>query len=496
MVGQGGAGMRATNAIGLILILAFGIVISAGADLAAEQGEIPITTCSEKAREYYLQGRDLMERLRAREARFFFEKAVAADSTFALAYLQLALTQPTMLGFFEKFNRALALADSVSASERMMILAIQAANDGDPLKRREYYQKLAAIHPADERVYNMLGESYFGSQDYTQAIEHYNKAIEINPEFSMPYNMLGYSYRRLGDYAKAEEAFKKYVELIPDDPNPYDSYAELLMKMGKFDQSIDYYQKALKVSPDFGASHLGIASNLNFLDHHEKARAQLRKYYNNALDVGQQRDALFATALSYLDEGKIEDALDVLDQRHILARKDNDLLAMARDYLVVGHILLKTGKYDEALAKYEETVKLIESSDLSDEIKVITRHDFLANSVRVLTGKKDFAAAKAGAEKYRQQIETTNNPFQLRLAHELAGTIALAEGDYDLALTELQQADLLNPYNLYRIAQAYAGKGDKEKARRMCEKAAHFNATNDFNLALIRGDAERMLAEM
>ncbi len=488
--------MRALKAISLILIMAFGIVISAGVDLAAEQGEIPITTSSEKAREYYRQGRDLMERLRAREARFFFEKAVAADSTFALAYLELAWTQPTSLGFFEKFNRALALADSVSASERMMILAIKAANDGDPLKQREYYQKLAAIHPADERVYNMLGQSCFGTQDYTQAIEHYNKAIEINPEFSTPYNMLGYSYRRLGDYAKAEEAFKKYVELIPDDPNPYDSYADLLMKMGKFDQSIEYYQKALKVSPNFGASHLGIASNLNFLDHHEKARAQLLKYYNNALDVGQQRDALFATALSYLDEGQIEDALDVLDQRHILARKDNDLLSMARDYLIVGHILLKIGKYDEALAKYEETVKLIEGSDLSDEIKANTRRGFLWNSGRVLAGKGDFAGAKDLADKYRREVEQINNPAQIRAAHELAGTIALAEGDYDLALVELQQASMQNPYNLYRIAQAYAGKGDKEKARKMCEKAVHFNATNDFNLALIRGDAERMLAEM
>lgn len=488
--------MRGDRSIIFILVLACGLVLSAGRGATAEQGKIPITTSSEQAREYYLQGRDLAERLRLRDARFFFEKAVATDSNFALAYLGLATVQPTTMGFFGKFKQALALADSVSESERMILLARQAANDGDPLKQREYFRKLTEMYPGDERAFNMLGDSYFGTQDYQQAIEEYKTAVAINPEFSTPYNTMGYCYRSLEDYTSAVEAFKKYVELIPDDPNPYDSYAELLMKMGKFQQSIEYYQKALKVSPTFGASQLGIASNLNFMGRHQKAREQLQKYYNNALDDAQRREALFATVLSYLDEGQIGEALDVLDQRHLLVKKAKDVLSMARNSLAIGHILLKIGKYDEALAKYDEAVKLIEGSDLSDEIKANTRRGFLANSARVLTGKGDLAAAKAIVAKYRQEVEPIKNPFYIRLAHELAGAIALAEGDYDLALAELDQANQRDAYNLYRLALVYAGQGDTVQAREMCEKAAHFNATSDFSLALIRGDALRMLAEM
>ena len=88
----------------------------------------------------------------------------------------------------------------------------------------------------------------------------------------------------------------------------------------------------------------------------------------------------------------------------------------------------------------------------------------------------------------------------LRSATEMlggqAGIIALAENNHDLAVSELSQGNMQNPYNLFRLAQAYTGSGDTVKAREMCEKAAYFNATNSFALALIRADAIRMLSEM
>ena len=47
---------------------------------------------------------------------------------------------------------------------------------------------------------------------------------------------------------------------------------------------------------------------------------------------------------------------------------------------------------------------------------------------------------------------------------EIAGRLALAEKRWDAAIAELDQANLLNPYNRYRLSQAYAGKGDAAKA--------------------------------
>ena len=86
--------------------------------------------------------------------------------------------------------------------------------------------------------------------------------------------------------------------------------------------------------------------------------------------------------------------------------------------------------------------------------------------------------------------------FQIRLAHELAGMIALKESKYELAQQEFKLANQQNPYNLYRMALACKGSGDSEAAKMYCEKAAKFNALNNMNYAFIKSKAEKMLASL
>ena len=65
-----------------------------------------------------------------------------------------------------------------------------------------------------------------------------------------------------------------------------------------------------------------------------------------------------------------------------------------------------------------------------------------------------------------------------------------SEADYDKALAELPQANQQDPQNLYRLCQAYQAKGDKEKAKELCTKAAGFNSLPQLNYALIRTKAK------
>ena len=83
-----------------------------------------------------------------------------------------------------------------------------------------------------------------------------------------------------------------------------------------------------------------------------------------------------------------------------------------------------------------------------------------------------------------------------RQAHELTGLIALEEKDYEKAVAELQQANQQNPYDLYRLCQAYQGKGDKEKAKEFCMKAVGFNSLPQLNYAFIRMQAEKIATGM
>ncbi|MGH7451892.1 MAG: tetratricopeptide repeat protein, partial [bacterium] len=384
--------------------------------------------------------------------------------------------------------------DKVSEGERLWILGVQAGVDGHPMKQREYYQKLVAAYPDDERAHNLLGNYFFGQQEFAQAIEEYKKVTAIAPNFSQPYNQLGYAYRSLENYPEAEKAFKKYIELIPNDPNPYDSYAELLLKLGRFDESIKQYQAALSYNPNFVASYIGISTDLSLQNKHAEAITQLQKLYDIARDDGERRAALFAKTVVYVDQGNVQMALAELDKQYALGEKINDAAAMSGDLGTMGNILYESGKYDEALAKFEKSLQLTEASNLSQAIKENAKRGNLYNAGRVALMKKDLATAKAKAEAFRTQAETAKNTFQIWLAHELAGSIALAEKNYDQAIAHFQKANQQNPYTLYRLALAYEGKGDVKNAKESYKKAARFNALSNLNYSFMRKKAEQKLA--
>ena len=243
---------------------------------SSEGGKIPITTKSQEAKNEFLQGRDLADKLLAQDALAHFDRAISLDPEFASAELARANASAINKDFVEHQQKAVSLADKASEGEKLLILANQAAANGDTAKQKEYLDKLVAQYPNDERAHFALGGYYFGQQEFGQAVEHYKKATEIAPNYSGAYNILGYAYRQQRDYASAEQAFKKYIELIPNDPNPYDSYAELLLTMGKFDESIAQYRKALSVDPHFVASHFGISADLTYMGKPQESTAELQ----------------------------------------------------------------------------------------------------------------------------------------------------------------------------------------------------------------------------
>jgi tetratricopeptide (TPR) repeat protein len=457
-------------------------------------GKIPITTKSEDARKEFLQGRELSEKLQAQDSVQHFDRAIALDPDFASAELARANAAATAKEFFEHLNKAVALADKVSDGEKIRILANQAGANGEVVKQREDLEKLVAAYPNDERALFNLGAFELGQQDYAQAIAHLKRAPELAPNYSPAYNMLGYACRQAGDYAGAEQAFKKYIELIPNDPNPYDSYAELLLKMGKFEESITQYRKALAIDPHFVPSHFGIAADLLYSGKPDEAAAELQKMADQARNDGELRTALFGMAVVASDRGKLDQAVQAMDKEYAVAEKKNDVAAMAADLQAKGNIIAEMTRYDLAAQQFDRSLQMVEGSTLSQEIKDNAKllHHFNLSVLAI--GKKDYASAKTHAEQYRQGAEASKNPAQIKLAHELEGRIALAQKNYDDAITELAQANQQDPRNLYRLGQAYQAKGDNEKAQKFYREAAGFNSLPALNYAFVRSKAQRMAA--
>ena len=468
---------------------------SAASTDASDAAKIPITTGSDEARKEFLRGRDLSDRLLGQESLEHFDRAIALDPDFASAELARANSSATAKDFFDHLNKAVSLADRASEGEKLLILANQAGANGDSEKQKNYLEKLVANYPHDERAQYNLGTYYFAQQELDEAIEHYKKATEIAPKYSPTYNILGYAYRQQGNFASAEEAFKKYVELIPNDPNPYDSYAELLLKMGRYEDSQAQYRRALAVDPHFQASHFGLSAALLYAGKPDDAQAELQKMADQARNDGELRTAYFGMAVIASDQGKFGNALQAMDKEYAVAQKTNDVASMAADLQAEGNILSEIPRYEEAQRKFDRSLQMIQASAQSQEIKDNAKllHDF--NLAAIAIGKKDFAAANNHAEEFRKGAELRKNSAQIKQSHELSGRIAFGQKDYAKAIAELEQANLQDPRNLYRLSQAYQAKGDDTKGQDYLTKAAYFNSLPALNYAFVRRKAQKLAAE-
>jgi tetratricopeptide (TPR) repeat protein len=474
-------------------ILGFGSF--AGAETKKPAGDkVPITTSSEEARQAYLKGRDLNEKLRATDAHKLFVEAVAKDKDFALAHLAVAQTSGTAKEFFASLADAVAASAKASEGERLLIQGTDAGARGKAGVQKEMFIKVTKLFPNDERAHNTLGGLYFGQQDYALAVAEYEKAVKINPSFSQPYNQLGYAYRFMDKYPQAEEVFKKYIQLIPDDPNPYDSYAEFLMKTGRFDESIASYQKALSVDPNFIASYVGIGNNQMFMGKGDEARKTFEKLLSVARNDGEKRQALFWMAVSYVHEGATDKALAEVQKEAAVAEASMDLANLGADHNLIGNILLEAGQPDQAGEEFKTQLDLIDKANVPPEVKDGVHRNRLFDEARVLLAKNDIAGAKAKSKTYATQVAAKKIPFEMRQQHELVGTIAIAEKNYALAVTELQQANQQDPRVLYHLAIALQGKGDAKKAKEIGDKAANFNGLAG-NYAFVRKKAQAMFAK-
>jgi len=468
-----------------------GVLAVLHAQTGAASGKIPITTASEESRALYIKGRDLTERLRATDGRQFYEQAVAKDKNFALGYLGLANTSGTTKEFIDATTRAASLAGQVSEGERHMVLGLEAAMKGNPAGVLSHYTDLVRLFPNDERAHTLLGNTYFGRQEYETAVKHLSRAAAINPSFSAPYNQLGYAYRFLEKFAEAETAFKKYTQLIPDDPNPYDSYAELLMKMGRFDESIKAYQKALSLDPNFVASHVGIGNDYLAMGRPSEARTAFARIAAVARTTGERRQARFWTAASYVHEGATDKAIEELQAGYALAEAAGDAGSMSGDLNLMGDVLREAGRLDDAEAKYASAVTVSDNSQLPQEVKDGTRRNHVFEAGRIAVGRRDLPTAKAKAAEYAKQVAVKKVPFELRQQHELAGLIALQEKRPAAAAQEFAQANQQDPGILYLTAIAWRDAGNAQRAASFAAKAAHFNGLN-FNYGYVRSKAQKV----
>ena len=446
--------------------------------------KIPVTTKSETARKFYLEGRVLAFGLRAKEARDKFARALEEDSTFALAYLEMARNAASNDELYDNLEKAMALSGNVSEGERIWIEAVyDYAIEGRPLKTRGLYSKLVELYPRDELSHHLLAVHYFLQQDYSECIATSQKTLELAPDFPPAYNVVGYAYQYEGDYDKAEAAFKKYIELIPSEPNPYDSYGDLLLKTGRFEEAIDKYEQALSISPLFAMSVVGIASALDNLGRYAEARERLTTALKRLKD---NRIISQAVARSFVEQRRFDSALVVLTDIRDYDYTRGDTVAAANTAILIGDVLLEAGNTRVAQQFYEEAIKSVQTSSVEESIKDNASVQYQYNLARIAIAADKLDSAEVLAEVHLESAKERVDPVIKAQAHFLEALVALKRGQYDKALEHFESTDKHNPYHQYFMSLALSGAGQKAAADELLREARNANLKQSFPLAFVK----------
>jgi eukaryotic-like serine/threonine-protein kinase len=197
-------------------------------------------TANQEAYDYYLQGHAHLERDYSGPDLFravsLLEKAVALDSTFALAYADLARANDWLYWFY--FDRT---------EERLA--RVKAAAD-----------RAVKLQPAlPEARVAMAYYHYHGRLDYDRALEELELARQARPNDAEILSVVAFVIRRQGKWEEAYNTLARVIELDPRSARGYVEGATNAAVLGRYHQAEQWLQQAIAIFPGEPRGYMGQA---------------------------------------------------------------------------------------------------------------------------------------------------------------------------------------------------------------------------------------------
>ena len=122
--------------------------------------------------------------------------------------------------------------------------SFQAASRIPDLKR------MTEIDPENADVWIELGNSYFDTNRYTEAINAYQKALELRPSNADVWTDLGVMFRRNDQPKKAIESFDKAMKADPGhEISRFNKGIVLLYDLNNPESALEAWEELLKINP-------------------------------------------------------------------------------------------------------------------------------------------------------------------------------------------------------------------------------------------------------
>ncbi len=496
-----------------LLALLAGLVAVTGCERQAEQApqqaaieapetvsvtKLPITTASDEARKYYTAGWDAFDMARNNAANKQFEQAVAADPSFAIGHLMVALSATSTEEFASNLAKAADNAASASDGERLLIEAFQKAFASDQQGQLAAGQALTEMHPDAPRAWQFLAGFQANENDTMGSRKSLGKALDLDPNSAAAHMQLGNNYMFLEpkDFDKAETHFRNAADLAPDEPNPHDLLGDVHRAQGNLEAAYTDYSRADELAPELGSALQQRGHVNSFLGNYDEAREDYTRSAELENARGSNAGPFFLVFRAYvsLHEGKPEAAISELreiaadaDASEMEGKVDLQINAITNIVLIATHF----GDAETASAAIADSAALMrqQAEEVgTDEFRSAQEANITYLEGMLAARNGDAEGAQAKADEFKSHVESNTNPRKLERMHEIQGMADFYQEDYAGAVAHLSSGDVVNNMLIkYHLAIANANAGNTDEADRLFAELAVWNF-NGPGYAMSRGD--------
>jgi serine/threonine protein kinase len=219
-----------------------------------DKGVSQLTTSSPEAYKYYHLGMQKFLDESYEEAIIDFNKAVALDSTFALAYMRIAMSyafQGRQQDGVPYFIQAKRFDSHLPAKERNLLdvyTEIWLKQNFDLAMSK--MKTLADTYPDDKEsrtVYALLRWELF--KDTTGSLQLFQEVLQQDPKYQLALRFVVQCCEGMKDYDKAIAYCKQMQQYYPESPLSYRGLAELYLLKDDIDAAISAYEQVLAKYP-------------------------------------------------------------------------------------------------------------------------------------------------------------------------------------------------------------------------------------------------------
>ena len=229
-------------------------------------------------------------------------------------------------------------------------LGVMRAKNSNFPEAAEFFKQAATWNPALPGVDRNWGLASYRAELYSEAIPHLARALVAHPDDQLVRQLLGMSYFLTDNFSKTAEVLRPFLKSPPDDPGLLFAWGTALVRTRQPDAALAIFRLLLEQNASNPNVHLLLGQAYAQQEDYTNALAELK----TALQLDPRLpDAHYYAGLVYLHQSAFESAAQ--EFRAELDLRPADPLATYH----LGYALFAQGHPDDAVPLFRDVIKAL-----------------------------------------------------------------------------------------------------------------------------------------